>query len=50
MNSAFLTPETVRAEMQARYGLAPVTPERPAASLHVVRRVRARVLAVGKGR
>lgn len=50
MNTAFLTPETVRAEMQARYGLAPVTHERPGSSLHVIRRVRARVTAARKVR
>ncbi|MFC7485409.1 hypothetical protein ACOCJ7_02695 [Knoellia sp. CPCC 206453] len=50
MNTAFLTPEAVRAEMHSRYGLYPETQERPGSSLHVIRRVRARVLAVGKGR
>ncbi|MFC7490477.1 MULTISPECIES: hypothetical protein [unclassified Knoellia] len=45
MNTAFLTPEAVRAEMHSRYGLYPETQERPASSLDVIRRVRARVKA-----
>ena len=42
---ALITPELVRAEIHARYGLLPETHERPGSSLHVIRRVRARVRA-----
>lgn len=45
MNTSFFTPELVRAEMLARYGTLPQTHDRPGSSLHVIRRVRARVQA-----
>jgi hypothetical protein len=50
MNTSFLTPEAVRAEMHARYGQFPETQERPGSSLHVIRRVRARVTAARRTR
>lgn len=50
MNTAFLTPEAVRAEMHARYGLHPEGQKRPGSSLHVTRRVRARVKATKRTR
>ena len=50
MNTAFLTPEAVRAEMHSRYGLYPETQERPGSSLHVIRRVRARIKATQRTR
>lgn len=43
--NALITPELVKAEIHARYGLLPETHERPGSSLHVIRRVRARVRA-----
>ncbi|MFW5470461.1 hypothetical protein ACOCJ4_10480 [Knoellia sp. CPCC 206435] len=48
--NAFITPELVRAEIHARYGLLPETHERPGSSLHVIRRVRARVQAARSAR
>ncbi|PRY57051.1 hypothetical protein BCF74_11756 [Knoellia remsis] len=46
MNTNWFTPELVKAEMHARYGLYPAPQhERPGSSLHVIRRVRARVQA-----
>lgn len=50
MNTSFFTPEGVRAEMHARYGRFPETQERPGSSLHVIRRVRARVQAARNSR
>lgn len=49
MNTTFITPEAVRAEMHARYGKFTHTSERPGSSLHVVNRVRARVQALRNG-
>ena len=45
-----ITPELVKAEIHARYGLAPEVHERPGSSLHVIRRVRARVQAARSAR
>lgn len=50
MNTSFLTPEGVRAEMRARYDLHPGTQDRPGSSLDVIRRVRARVRAARNAR
>lgn len=50
MNTSFLTPEAVRAEMLARYGQFSESHERPGSSLHVIRRVRARVQAARNAR
>lgn len=50
MNTSFITPEAVRAEMLARYGKFPETHDRPGSSLHVIRRVRARVRAAHNAR
>ncbi|WP_353951953.1 hypothetical protein V6K52_00505 [Knoellia sp. S7-12] len=49
MITAFLSPETVRAEMDSRYGLHTET-QRPGSSLHVIRWVRARVKATTRTR
>lgn len=50
MNAAVFTPELVKAEIHARYGLLSETQERPGSSLHVIRRVRARVQAARTAR
>lgn len=50
MNTSFITLDAVRAEMHARYGQFPETQERPGSSLHVIRRVRARVRAAHNAR
>ncbi|EAP98166.1 hypothetical protein JNB_14418 [Janibacter sp. HTCC2649] len=50
MNPSFITPEAVHAEMLARYGQFTQTHERPGSSLHVIRRVRARVQAARNAR
>lgn len=50
MNTSFYTPELIKAEMHARYGLLTETHERPGSSLHVIRRVRARVQAARNSR
>lgn len=50
MNTSFYTPELVKAEMHARYGIFIETQERPGSSLHVIRRVRARVQAARNAR
>ncbi len=50
MNTSYLTPESVKAEMLARYGQFTHTHERPGSSLHVIRRVRARIQAARTAR
>jgi hypothetical protein len=48
--NTLITPELVKAEIHARYGLMPEAHERPGSSLHVIRRVRARVQAARTAR
>ncbi|WP_353951661.1 hypothetical protein V6K52_18865 [Knoellia sp. S7-12] len=50
MNTSFFTPESVKAEMEARYGQFTDTHERPGSSLHVIRRVRAHLQAARNAR
>ncbi|MFC7490741.1 MULTISPECIES: hypothetical protein [unclassified Knoellia] len=45
MYASVFSPEFVKAEMRARYGVPSDVHERPGSSLHVIRRVRARVQA-----
>lgn len=50
MSAAVFTPEFVKAEIHARYGLLDEKHERPGSSLHIIRRVRARVQALRNAR
>ena len=50
MYASVFSPEFVKAEMQARYGVPTEGHERPGSSLQVIRRVRARVQAARNAR